>query len=212
MTDMREDASVAFLARANQIELDALNERLGELDSRVRGTLGAQGISADRITCRHFADVRYHGQIYELHVPFEIYPVTEEALRRAFESFEQTYEDIYTIRLEGGLPELVSLGVTGVGEMPQYQLAPAKGGGDSEPIASRTVLEDESWQAVPVYSRYGLPVGWEVPGPAIIEEPGSTIWVSTGMNAEVDSYGNFLITTNVVTERQRELELLKEEV
>src|SRR5439155_999846 len=49
MTDMREDASVAFLARANQIDLDALNERLGELDARVRGTLGAQGIPADRI-------------------------------------------------------------------------------------------------------------------------------------------------------------------
>jgi len=51
-----------------------------------------------------------------------------------------------------------------------------------------------------------------VAGPAIIEEPGSTIWVSTGMNAEVDAFGNFLITTNVVTDQQRELELLKEEV
>jgi N-methylhydantoinase A len=212
MTDMREDASVAFLARANQIQLDALNERLAELDLRVRGTLGAQGIPADRIRCRHFADVRYHGQIHELHVPFESYPVTEDALARAVESFEQTYEDVYTIRLEGGLPELVSLGVTGVGEMPQYRLAPAKGGSAAEPIARRTVLQDESWESVAVYSRYGLPVGWEVAGPAIIEEPGSTTWVSTGMNAEVDAFGNFLITTNVVTEQQRELELLKEEV
>lgn len=212
MTEMREDASVAYLARANEIDLDALNGRLGELDSRVRGTLEAQGIAPEGITTRHFADVRYHGQIHELHVPFESYPVTEEALARAFESFEQTYEDIYTIRLEGGLPELVSLGVTGVGEMPQYRLALAKGGEDSEPIASRTVLEDERWQDVPVYSRYGLPVGWEVTGPAIIEEPGSTIWVSTGMNAEVDPYGNFLIATNVVTEQQPELELLQEEV
>jgi len=212
MTDMREDASVAFLARANQIELDALNERLAELDARVRGTLEAQGIPADQITCRHFADVRYNGQIHELHVPFESYPLTEDALARAFESFEQTYEDVYTIRLEGGLPELVSIGVTGVGEMPQYRLAPAKGGSEAEPITRRTVLEDESWESVPVYSRYGLPVGWEVAGPAIIEEPGSTIWVSTGMNAEVDAFGNFLITTNVVTDQQRELELLKEEV
>jgi hypothetical protein len=32
------------------------------------------------------------------------------------------------------------------------------------------------------------------------------------MNAEVDPYGNFMITTNVVAEEQRELELLKEEV
>jgi N-methylhydantoinase A len=211
MTDMREDASVAFLARSNQIDLKALNDRLAELEARVRGTLAAQGIAADRITCRHFADVRYHGQIHELHVPFESLPVTADALARAFETFEQTYEDIYTIRLEGGLPELVSLGATGVGEMPQYRLAEARGGQEAEPIGTRTVLEDESWQAVPVYARYGLPVGWEIAGPAIIEEPGSTIWVSTGMNAEVDKYGNFLITTNVVTE-QRELELLKEEV
>ena len=121
------------------------------------------------------------------------------------------YEDIYTIRLEGGLPEFVTLGVTGVGELPQYRLAEAKRGAEAEEIGSRTVLEDGSWQSVPIYSRYELPVGWQAAGPVIVEEPGSTIWVATGMNAEVDTHGNFMITTNVA-EEHRELELLKEEV
>jgi N-methylhydantoinase A len=212
MTDMQEDASIAFLARANEIDLDILNQRLRDLDKRVRDTLEAQGIARDRITCRHFAAVRYHGQIHELNIPFESYPVREETLAGTFETFEQMYEDIYTIRLEGGLPESVSLGVTGVGELPQYLLAAAKVVGEPEPIGSRTVLEEGIWQSVPVCSRYTLPVGWEAAGPAIIEEPGSTIWVASDMNAEVDPYGNLLITTNVTAEQQHELSTLKEEV
>jgi N-methylhydantoinase A len=212
MTDMQEDATVAFLARANEMDIDLLNARLRELDAHVRNTLAGQGIDAAQVTCRYLADVRYHGQIHELSVPFESYPVTEETLGRTFETFEQMYEDIYTIRLEGGLPELVSLRVTGVGEMPQYRLSEATGGAEIEPIGSRTVLENESWRPVDVYSRYSLPVGRELTGPAIIEEPGSTIWVASGMTAEVDAYGNFVITTNVPTEPQPEAALLKEEV
>jgi N-methylhydantoinase A len=210
MTDMQEDATVAYLARAGEIALDAMNERLGDLRARVEATLSDQGVEPASVAFRHFADMRYHGQIHELSVPLESFPVTPQTLDRALEAFEQTYEDIYTIRLEGGAPELTSLRVTGAGQIPQYSLGEFTGGGEVEPKESREVLEGGRFRSVDVYSRYDLPAGTALRGPVVVEEPGSTIWVASGMSAEVDAYGNFVIATDVSAKPAKEAELVEE--
>jgi N-methylhydantoinase A len=210
MTDMQEDATVAYLARAAEIELDAINGRLGELRARVEATLSDQGVEPAAVAFRHFADMRYHGQIHELSVTLEGYPVTQATLDQAFEAFEQTYEDIYTLRLEGGAPELTSLRVTGTGQIPQYSLHEFTGGGTVAPTGSRDVLELGQFRRVETYSRYDLPAGTALQGPVVVEEPGSTIWVASGMSAEVDAYGNFVIATDVAGKQAREVELVEE--
>ena len=53
---------------------------------------------------------------------------------------------------------------------------------------------------MPVYARYALPAGSRIAGPAIFEEPGSTTWVATGMEAEIDAFGNLVVLTNVGSE------------
>jgi N-methylhydantoinase A len=200
MTDMQEDTSLAFLAAAGQIDLDALNARLAEMRVRVEETLVAQGVGAANIAVSYAADVRYHGQIHELSVPFEQHPVTAEALAGAFSRFEQTYEDIYTIRLEDHIPEMTSLRVTGVGSVEQYRLGELSGGGAPEATGSRDVLDQGVWRSVDVFDRYTIAAGHTITGPAILEEPGSTTWIATGMSAEIDRFGNVLITTNVERE------------
>jgi N-methylhydantoinase A len=210
MTDMQEDATVAYLARAGGIGLDAVNERLGALRDRVEETLSNQGVDPSAMTFRYLADLRYHGQIHELSVPFESFPVTQATLDGAFAAFEQMYENIYTIRLEGGSPEMTSLRVTGVGHIPQYTLGEFGDGDKVERTGSRDVLEAGQWIPVDVYSRYALPAGTEIMGPTIVEEPGSTIWVASGMSGEVDRYGNFVITTDIAGEPAREPALIQE--
>ncbi|MEZ5100108.1 MAG: hydantoinase/oxoprolinase family protein [Thermoleophilia bacterium] len=195
MTDMQEDASVAFIATARELDREALNARLGELRAKVEATLASQGVDPARMTFGYHADVRYHGQIYELSVPFPSYPVTQEGLDATFAEFERMYLDIYTIKLEDHVPEMTSIRVTGVGEIVKYRLGERQGGGAAEPTGSRDVLEEGAWRPVPVYDRYALAAGTRIEGPAIVEEPGSTIWVATGMAAEIDSFGNIVIAT-----------------
>jgi N-methylhydantoinase A len=210
MTDMQEDASLAFLAAAGQIDLDAMNARLAEMRVRVEETLVAQGVGAANIVVSYAADVRYHGQIHELSVPFEQHPVTAEALASVFSRFEQTYEDIYTIRLEDHVPEMTSLRVTGVGSVEQYRLGEMSGGGAPEATGMRDVLDQGVWRPVDVYDRYTIAPGHTITGPAILEEPGSTTWIATGMSAEIDRFGNVLITTNVEQEPVRAHALARE--
>jgi N-methylhydantoinase A len=197
MTDMQEDASVAYLAESRHADPEAINARLGELRETVTRTLAGQGVAREEVAFGHFADVRYHGQIHELSVPLDAYPVTAATLDALFARFEQMYVDIYTITLEDHVPELTSLRVTAVGAVPQYRLGEHTGGGAAEPKGTRSVLEAGEWRAVPIYDRYTLAAGTVLEGPAVLEEPGSTIWVASGMAAEIDRFGNAVVTTNL---------------
>ena len=196
MTDMQEDATVSYLARAPEIDPQTLNGRLNDLRMRVETTLANQGVSTADMAFRYFADIRYHGQIHELSVPLESIPVTQSMLTKAFAAFEQMYEEIYTIRLEEGTPEMTSVRVTGVGHIPQYELGDFQADSTAKSKSVRNVLEHDRWVRSDVLWRYSLPVGTTVEGPAIIEEPGSTIWVASGMSAQIDPHGNVVITTD----------------
>lgn len=210
MTDLQEDATLAYLARAGEIDVEVLNQRLEDLHRHVSETLRNQGVAEGEMRFRFLADMRYHGQIHELGIPFDGYPVTADTLQAAFAAFEQTYEDIYTIRLEGGSPEMTSLRVTGVGRIPQYTLDQFTDRHEVRPIGSREVLEIGRWTPVDVYARYTLPSGATLDGPIILEEPGSTIWVGTGMSITVDRQGNVLIATALEADIMTTTELLQE--
>lgn len=201
MTDFQEDQSVAFLARARDVSLDELNEALSSLRDETVRTLRRQGVAEEEITVSHIADMRYHGQIHELRVPFGEFPVTPDVLERTIGHFEDMYEEIYTIRLQGGVPEMVSLRVVASGALPQYEPVPFTGGVEAtRPTGSRNVLEGEEWRPVDVYHRYDLQAGTALRGPVILEEEGSTAWVASGMGTEIDPQGNLLITTDTAQE------------
>ncbi len=201
MTDFQEEESVAFLSRSSDVDLDDLNVRLRSLEEGTVGTLRRQGVADEDIEVVYAADIRYHGQIHELRVPFDEFPVTREGLERAVASFENNYEEIYTIRLTGGVPEMVSLRVVASGTLSQYEPSEFTGGVESpSPRGSRGVLEGDEWRTVDVYRRYDLPAGTSLLGPVILEEEGSTVWVASGMRVDVDPQGNMLIATT--TERE----------
>lgn len=197
MTDFQEDTAVAHLAAAEDVDLDAVNAKLGALASDTLERLRSQGVDDSDVTLTYGADIRYHGQVHELRIPFETFPVEAGTVKRMVERFEDTYESVYTIRLKDARPELVSLRVTATGALPQY--APTAGEdddrGEARAKSRRDVLEEDGYVSVDVYDRYALPLGTTLEGPVILEEPGSTIWVASGMSCVVDPHSNLLINT-----------------
>jgi N-methylhydantoinase A len=201
MTRLQEDTAVAYLARANEADLDAINAHLAQLREQTVGALEAQGVAAADVEVEQIADIRYHGQIHELRIPLEESPLTGEGLARAVELFEDTYEEVYSFRLHGGLPELVSLRVTATATLPQYELPEYAGGvQDAQPVGTREVLLGDERRPVPVYEREALAAGTRLQGPVILEEAGSTIWLAPGMDGEIDQHGNVIIHTDAGAE------------
>ena len=195
MTDMREDVTSAFLAPSGSVDLDALNARLASLTATAVATLVRQGIAEQDVEIAHHVDVRYTGQIYELAIPLAPVPATAETIASATAEFERRYEDIYTIRLEDAEPELVSVRVTATGRLPRYDPPAWTGGEASAAPRTRAVLEAGERREAAVHDRYALSAGTRIAGPAILEEPGSTVWIASGMAVEVDPHGNLVIDT-----------------
>ena len=72
----------------------------------------------------------------------------------------------------------------------------ANGAGDPAPSGRRKMFDKaEGWVEAPVYERTALPTGFEIPGPAIIEQLDSTTLLVPGSSARVDERFNLICTS-----------------
>lgn len=95
-----------------------------------------------------------------------------------------------------GLPiRVMNLRVWVVGRRPRFDpklLAPG-GLGGAEPLAMRPVWVGGGWTETPVFDRLALPVGTRIPGPAVLEQTDTTIFVEAGHVGRVDDFGNLVV-------------------
>jgi N-methylhydantoinase A len=59
--------------------------------------------------------------------------------------------------------------------------------------ANRQVFFANEWRDTMIYDRLALPVGAVIEGPAILEQPDTTVLVDPGLKATVDAFGNTII-------------------
>ena len=52
----------------------------------------------------------------------------------------------------------------------------------------------DRWHDTAIYNRLDLPVGAVIHGPAILEQPDTTVLIEPGLTGTVDAYGNTIIT------------------
>ncbi|MDU6373278.1 MAG: hypothetical protein E6575_04070, partial [Bradyrhizobium sp.] len=58
---------------------------------------------------------------------------------------------------------------------------------------SREGWFDGNWWATAIYARLDLPVGSDIAGPAILEQPDATTVIAPGFQARVDAFGNVIV-------------------
>lgn len=84
-------------------------------------------------------------------------------------------------------------------EVPRLDLQRAVTGATTrpEPIEQRETYypQLDEFQKTPVYRREGL-VGYEIDGPAIIEQMDTTIMIEPTQTARTDEFGNIIIEVN----------------
>jgi N-methylhydantoinase A len=111
-------------------------------------------------------------------------------------AFEAVYAGAYG-RLMPGVPvRVLNLKTAVIGERPKIDLlslAPAPDATIS--AASRPPRRTwfGAWTETPVFDRLALPVGAVIPGPAILEQPDTTVVVEPGYTATTDRFGNIIL-------------------
>lgn len=157
----------------------------------------ASGSTAAEVDTRFVALVRYAGQSDTVEVAFKA-PCDPETLNR---DFRAQHEKLYGFSTdEPWIFEALRTTVTAHSKSNIADLREAALATTTEPLSI-----DQCWfeanGAVPTrrFERGALAVGWDVEGPAVIEDDWSTIVVPPGATAQVHQTGHLIIQTGVET-------------
>lgn len=201
-TDLRYEHTrsvITNLYTADQAAIDRVNAVVDGLRQYGRDDLDGDGI--DQVI-QHFeviAEVRYHGQGFELRVPMPESGLTLDNKRAVMDAFHRAHEQDYGYRFDDKLVELYSIRVIATAAMRRLELDPLPDGTDEDVqnaflYERQTVFDDGSRHPTPRLARDKLGAGTCVNGPAIITQHNSTTLVPPGYAPKVEKYGSLRLT------------------
>jgi N-methylhydantoinase A len=208
VADTEHHASQSFRVRldmADPARIDAVLAALAEAGS---AQLARDGFAPDRQRFTRAAQARYLGQSSEIEVPLPDGPVSPAQIAALFGA---EHERIYGFRAPEDEPvELIGLSgmARGLPERPRLperipplaaSVPPARLA--MVPGARRAWFSGEGWIDTPVVDRAGLgSVSRE--GPFIVQEYDATCLVPRGARAELDAFGNIVMTVGAAARNQ----------
>ncbi len=197
MTDLRRDLVRTRVVALEPASADAIAAVYGELADELSSLFTVDDADVARLAVMRYADMRYVGQEHSVKAEFPVGPVTDEAIAQATEAFRAAHEREYGFRLDSPV-ELVNFHVAGLLPVAKPALPRVEVTGADAASALRghrhVDFAEDGIHESPVYLREKLPADARLTGPAIVEEPATTIVVPPGDSARVDEYGNIHIT------------------
>ena len=200
IADMRQDFVQTINAMVDQLDEGALAAFLQDHVKRGHALLDAARTKFDARDVVVELDMAYLGQTHTVAVPLEVTitdgTVTPPTRAQIAAAFDAAYDATYGRLLKNGVRRVMNLRTAVIGRRPKFDLTTlAPQGGDVEAArkGSRRVHFGKAWHDTAIYDRLALPVGAEIAGPAILEQPDTTVLVDPGLKATVDQYGNTII-------------------
>jgi N-methylhydantoinase A len=192
-TDVLNDAVRTVHGRLDALDPARLARDHRALEAELLGWIRAHGAEVERTSFRHGMDMRYVGQSYEIEV--EIDPSWPEAgdTTRLLQSFHRAHERVFGHADRRAPVEVVNIRVQLRGVRPRVPLVEIAAGTGAASIGDRRVWLDGRPVQARVYDRASLGGGDRVVGPAIVEQPDTTVLVPGGDVADVDRFGNLII-------------------
>jgi N-methylhydantoinase A len=196
VADMRHDRVQTVNRLLSDLDCAMLEAKMRAVAEESNALLGRAGVDFERIDRRFELDMLYVGQTHTVAVPLDLTgPLTEEVIQQAFDT---AYLAAYGRLLQAIPVRVLNYRVAVTGRRPQFDMSLFAPPRDGSPAAcqrgTRTIRFDGSDMTAPVFERLDLPQGAVIPGPAILEQPDSTIFIDPGLTGQVDGFGNVAIT------------------
>lgn len=184
--DLRVDKLWTQSYRSDRVTAVEVVDRFDAISDAAVSELRSQGFDGEP-ELKYAISMRYLGQNYETEV--EVPALSremkgtspDEQLQRAYKAFNEAHQSMYDYVIRDSIIEMISFRVTAIGPIPHPALAKVSAG-PAESDRSRLVhFAGTGSIETRLIRRPSMPVGESIPGPAIIEEAGSTTIVEPGM-------------------------------
>lgn len=203
IADERVDRRATVVRRLDRPEATDIAAELGRLAATVASELAAQlrDPNAPIMVTTHVA-CRYVGQNYEQEVrmyqghvdksfelAIQVEPDAPDFAARLAAGFHAVHRQAYGYDLADQPIQSVYLGATAIVAAAPVKVKPyGEGSATGRPARRRRILVAAGeWAEAAVLRRTDMPVGFEIGGPAIIEEADSTTYVPPGVTCRVDA-------------------------
>lgn len=198
LPDYSHDYVRSYAARVDDIDTDRMEELFAQMRKEGSDTLRAAGVAEADMSFQRSIDMRYLGQFHEVEVPMEDAPLGAGAAADLLTRFHEGHEARFNFSLPERKVEVLYLRLRAVGRTVKPWLKDAEGAaeGRSSRKGSRRIYlgRETGWVEAAVLDGQSMAPGEAISGPAIIEDPTTTILVPSDFAGKVDRFGNFLLT------------------
>jgi len=197
------DEERSYNSQVYAVDLRRLRALWNELDQRAGKYFAEAGFSRAEVTARYQMNMRYPGQNWSLTFDIKTHSGLEDLSfidagigPKAIAAFNKRHLEEFGHVREGELPEITGVRlVTGV-VTPLPRIARGFSAPTQVAKAAGTRLANlgDGYEETGIFHGSDLQAGYEVVGPAIIEETFTTIVVYPGWKARVDDAGDYELT------------------
>ena len=198
IADMRHDFVQTLNILLDNLDLSQLTSQFADLAGQGGALLDDAGVSFIGRETLFELDMSYLGQTHTVDVPLSLsegFNIDRDQISAAFEA---RYKSVFGNPLSGIPIRVLNLRVSVIGVRPNFDLhllAPDDEGTIEAAVrGTRPVWVDGGWTDATIYERLHLPVGTEIKGPALLEQPDTTIFVEPDLVGIVDEFGNLVIS------------------
>ncbi|HXW20081.1 MAG TPA: hydantoinase/oxoprolinase family protein [Roseiarcus sp.] len=200
MSDLRRDYFFTRLIDASGLAPEgvapAVSALIEEAASRAHAQFAAEGIAKERVKLTPFLKCRYQNQEHSVEAPIGYGAISGQTVADLISRFHAIYEREYTYRLDAPV-EVVGLHLVASAEVGKLHIAPLPKTGLSLEAARkgrRSVdYATEGVREADIYDASKLEPNMSFAGPAVIEDPATTVVVHPGQSVAIDEYGNIHI-------------------
>jgi N-methylhydantoinase A len=200
IADMRHDFVQTINAMLDGMDIADLQNHMAEMADKGAQLLGDAEVKFGALDTVFELDMSYLGQTHTVDValPVEFHDgsvvLTKDQIRDAFVG---RYAHVYGRPLEGIAIRVLNLRVSVIGRRSKFDLAllapDGSGSVESSQLGHRDVWVEGGWHQATIYERLSLPVGSIITGPALLEQPDTTIFIEPDLVGTVDTYGNLIL-------------------
>ncbi|NKB39277.1 MAG: hydantoinase/oxoprolinase family protein [Gammaproteobacteria bacterium] len=196
LTDLRRDYVQTQPLLLDDKNVQLIKDRFQILQSEAQEEFkqDKMEVSGAPISFEHFADMRYSGQEHTVKIPFPITDAGDIDLGAANEAFHQAHEHNFTYRL-GNDVQIVNFHLVAkvLVEKPDPARKKITGIKIEDTILHKRIVDYDAHgiHEATIYDGDRLEPGMQLSGPAVIQEPSTTLVVAPGHRVSLDDFGNY---------------------
>jgi len=191
LSDLRHDYVRTFSGELAALSQGKIEDLYREMSVEALQTLDDEGIRRDDAVLSYAVDLKYVGQFHEVTIPFAS---LSDGFAGLQQSFDAEHRKLYGYNLPGQPVEALHWRLTAVGrtERPSdFGRGTSQTGGAGAPSKKRDVIFDGRKMATDVYRGAELGSRAAIDGPAIVEEPTTTIVIPPECALLVNELGDY---------------------